>query len=114
MGKFVKGQPRPPGAGRKKGTPNRATVEKQRRQEEQEKVVSTEMPLDYLLRQMRSNEASPADRLAAARAAAPYCHAQLQAVAHQYLQPDRTADQCTHHAGACRGAQADARRAWGW
>src|SRR5207245_10487402 len=55
MALFVKGQPRPPGAGRKKGTPNRATVRRRLEEAEEatkklEAVQSTEMPVDYMLR----------------------------------------------------------------
>ena len=62
-------------------------MERQKREQEQDKAQLTEMPLDFLLRTMRSPETVPVDRMAAARAAAPYCHAQLQAVAHQWPRP---------------------------
>jgi hypothetical protein len=87
---FVKGQPRPPASGRKKGTPNRATV-KRRLEEAQEaeeraaSIQSTEQPIDYMLRIMRDPASGEARRDAMARAAAPYCHPQLQAVAHKLL-----------------------------
>src|SRR5262249_61334218 len=42
-------------------------------------------PLDYMLRIMRDPVIVPARRDAMARAAAPMCHPQLQAVAHQHL-----------------------------
>jgi hypothetical protein len=90
---FVKGQKRHPNAGRKKGTPNKATV--RRRLAEAEGVAaqlksiqSTEMPLDFMLRKMRDPTESPYERNVMARAAAPYCHAQLQAVAHQHVGAD--------------------------
>ena len=87
---FKKGDPRPPNAGRKKGTPNKATIkrrlaEAEGLQAQYAAIESTEMPLDYLLRKMRNPAEAPADRFLAARAAAPYCHPQLQAVAHKHL-----------------------------
>ena len=45
-------------------------MERQKREQEQDKAQLTEMPLDFLLRTMRSPETVPADRMAAARAAA--------------------------------------------
>ena len=44
-----------------------------------------EQPLDYLLRIMRDPSTEPHRRDAAAKAAAPYIHPQLQAVAHRML-----------------------------
>ena len=69
MPKFVKGQPRPANAGRKKGTQNRATIE---RNEAKDEAMNAE-----------ANESPRARRDAMARACAPYVHAQLEAVAHQ-------------------------------
>jgi hypothetical protein len=46
---------------------------------------SNEMPLDFLLRRMRDPAFSPTERFLAARAAAPFCHPALQAVAHRHL-----------------------------
>lgn len=40
------------------------------------------MPLDYMLDILRNVEASPADRMDAAKAAAPYLHAKLASVEH--------------------------------
>jgi hypothetical protein len=59
----------------------------QRRQQEAELLheVANESPRDYMLRIMRCKDADPTRRDAMARAAAPYCHAQLQATAIQYL-----------------------------
>jgi len=68
------------GAGRPKGTPNRRTAEMQA-----EMAASGEMPLDYLTRIMRDPNIEPHRRDAAARAAAPYCHPTMQAVAHRLL-----------------------------
>jgi hypothetical protein len=90
---FVKGQPRPEGSGRKRGTPNRATVQRRLAEaagvlEQMKAIQSTEMPLDFLLRQMRDPAAAPADRFAAARVAAAFCHPQLQAVGYRHLGSD--------------------------
>lgn len=66
-----------PGAGRKKGAPNKITAEAQKKAAE-----TGIMPLDYMLEMLR-NESLPAeDRFEAAKAAAPYVHAKLAAVAH--------------------------------
>jgi hypothetical protein len=69
--------------GRRKGTPNRRTAELRA-----EMVASGEMPLDHLLRIMRSPGEPAATRFAAAKAAAPYCHPQLQAIAVRNLGVD--------------------------
>ena len=86
---FIKGQPRPPNAGRKKGTPNKKTLERMAREDAAkllfEKACANDLPLDYLIRLMRDSTQDTHTRLAAARAAAPYCHAQLQAVAHKLV-----------------------------
>jgi hypothetical protein len=70
----IKGGKRP-GAGRKKGVPNKRTQEVQRKVEE-----SGQTPLDYLLERMRDAEADPRDRLTAAISAAPYVHAKLSSI----------------------------------
>lgn len=73
------------GAGRKRGTPNKAT------QERCAKVAASGItPLDYMLELMRApipEDATPEVKLAlqnqkfeAAKAAAPYCHAKLSAI----------------------------------
>ena len=49
-----------------------------------EAIQSTETPLEFLLRKMRDTTAAPADRFQAAKAAAPFCHPQLQAVAYWF------------------------------
>ena len=91
---FKKGMQKVPGSGRRKGTKNVATLEKEllqaegRIQQMEERNVasqSDEMPLDFLLRRMRNPAFSPTERFLAARAAAPFCHPVLQAVAHRHL-----------------------------
>jgi hypothetical protein len=91
---FKKGMQKVSGSGRKRGTKNVATLEKEllqaesRMQQMEERNIasqSDEMPLDFLLRRMRNPAFSPTERFLAARAAAPYCHAQLQAHAHKHL-----------------------------
>ena len=63
------------GAGRKPGTPNRATAERQR-----EIAATGETPLEYLIRVMRDTTADYERRDKAASAAAPYVHAKLASV----------------------------------
>ncbi len=64
-----------PGAGRKKGLPNKKTAQAQAQTE-----ASGITPLEYLLSIMREPAQEPRERLAAAVAAAPYVHAKLSAV----------------------------------
>src|SRR5262249_60894533 len=71
--------------GRKKGTPNRRTSVLAAKAEAAAAGVDGEQPLDYLLRIMRDPTTEPHRRDAAAKAAAPYIHPQLQAVAHRML-----------------------------
>lgn len=75
-----------PGAGRKKGSPNKKTAEIQR-------VVAESgiTPLEYMLSVMRDDNADEHRRLSAATAAAPYVHAKLSQV-------DMTANVTTHEA----------------
>ena len=49
----------------------------------EEATQSTETPLEFLLREMRDTTVR-ADRFQAAKATAPFCHPQLQAVAHWF------------------------------
>lgn len=61
-----------PGAGRKAGSPNKATAARQA------EVAATGItPLDYLLSVMRNEEAEESKRIDAAKAAAPYVHPRL-------------------------------------
>ena|SRR6188768_2054565 len=65
------GGPRP-GAGRKSGTPNKASA-----QREAAVTASGLTPLDYMLTVMRDTKQTPAVRLDAAKSAAPYVHPKL-------------------------------------
>ena len=71
--------------GRKKGTPNKATTAASI---QAEIAASGEKPLDYMLRVMRDETAEPTRRDAMARAAAPYVHPALAAVAHRHTNAD--------------------------
>lgn len=64
-----------PGAGRKPGSPNKATAAR-------EKAIrkSGLTPLDYMLKLMRNSALDRDTRLDAAKAAAPYVHPKLNAV----------------------------------
>ncbi len=63
--------------GRRKGTPNRATAAR-----EAEIAASGMTPLDYMLSVLRDEDASIKERMWAAVAAAPYCHAKPRPKAH--------------------------------
>lgn len=63
-----------PGAGRKKGAPNKRTVETQA-----ETAATGQTPLEYMLSVMRG-DGDERMRLAAAQAAAPYVHAKLSSI----------------------------------
>lgn len=65
------------GAGRKAGTPNKASVERQ-------KAIADSglTPLDYMLGILRDKGAEPEDRMWAAEKAAPYVHPRLAALEH--------------------------------
>ena len=86
---FVKGQPRPLNAGRKKGTPNKKTLERMAREDAarllEAKALENDLPLDHMLRVMRDPTVEPHRRDAMAKAAAPYIHPTLAAVAHKHL-----------------------------
>ena len=66
--------------GRRKGTPNRRTAEMR-----VEMAASGEMPLAYMMRIMRDPTTEPHRRDAMAKAAAPYVHPTVAAVAHKHL-----------------------------
>lgn len=63
------------GAGRKRGVPAKKTQELQRR-------VAAEgiTPLEYMLQVLRSSKSNNLEKMDAAKAAAPYIHARLNAV----------------------------------
>lgn len=66
-----------PGAGRKRGTPNKASVERQK------EVAATGItPLDYMLKVMRNPKADASRRDEMAKAAAPYVHPKLATMQH--------------------------------
>ncbi len=60
------------GAGRKPGSVSRIDAEARQRA-----VAGGMMPLDYLLSIMRDENEGKRERIDAAKAAAPYCHARL-------------------------------------
>ncbi len=62
--------------GRRKGTPNKATAAR-----EAEIAASGMTPRDYMLAVLRDEDASIKERMWAAVAAAPYCHAKPRPVA---------------------------------
>jgi hypothetical protein len=59
--------------------------EEKRAKEREAEIESDLMPLEFMLRRMRDPGMNEADRFAAARSSAPYCHAQLQAIAHKHM-----------------------------
>ena len=71
--------------GRKKGTPNKKTSVLAAQAEAVVAVAGGEEPIQYMLRIMNDPSVEPARRDSMARAAAPYRHAQLQAIAHRHL-----------------------------
>lgn len=92
------------GAGRKKGAPNKVTAEKRAELE-----ASGELPLDYMLRVMRTaKDDRRCDDMA--RAAAPYLHPRLESVEHKGAVEFRRADEWTDDEIARRLAELDARR----
>ena len=66
-----------PGAGRKAGSPNKATAERQA-----EVSASGTTPLDYMLAVMRDDTVEANRRDDMAKAAAPYVHPKLSAIQH--------------------------------
>jgi hypothetical protein len=77
--------------GRQKGTPNKKTSVLAAQAEAAVAVADgEETPIDYMLRIMRDPTVEPARRDAMGKAAAPYRHPQLQAVAHKHLNADGT------------------------
>jgi hypothetical protein len=82
--------------GRRRGTPNRIKKPPALMVEAQAEVAAAIsanealQPLDYMLQVMRDPTASEARRDMMAKAAAPYRHPQLQAVAHKHMNADGT------------------------
>jgi hypothetical protein len=74
---FRKGEPRPPGSGRKRGGLNKRTIALA--QASQEAIRSGLTPLDFLLQILRDPAKDDRLRLDAAKAAAPFCHPRLTA-----------------------------------
>ena len=60
--------------GRKKGTPNKANAQRQA-----DIAASGLTPLDFLITRMRDEDAEMSERIACAKAAAPYVHPRLLA-----------------------------------
>ena len=73
----IKGGARP-GAGRKKGTPNKRTAELTKAVE-----ASGLTPLEYMLSVMRDEKADMPLRMDAGKAAAPYVHPKLASLEHK-------------------------------
>lgn len=71
---------RRPGAGRPKGRKNNATLS--RMAELQRARDRGELPLDFMLREMRNEERGVEWRGEMAKSAAPYVHARLSAIEH--------------------------------
>jgi hypothetical protein len=70
--------------GRKRGTPNKRTSVLAAQAEAADAVASGEEPIDYMLRVINDPTVEHSRRDAMAKAAAPYRHPQLQAVAHKH------------------------------
>ena len=66
-----------PGAGRRAGIPNKASIARQ-----QAVAASGETPLDYMLRVMRDPASDDERRDQMAKVAAPYVHPRLAAIQH--------------------------------
>ena len=64
-------------AGRKRGTPNKATAARQ-----VEVAASGITPLDYMLKVLRDENADPHQRFEAAKSAAPFIHPKLASIQH--------------------------------
>lgn len=80
-----------PGAGRKPGGAN--LMNREAREKAAEGGI---LPLDYLLQVMRDEDADKAQRMDAAKAAAPYVHARLASVEHSGEMTFRHEDALEH------------------
>jgi hypothetical protein len=76
--------------GRKKGVRNKRKSVLAAQAEAADAVATGEEPIDYMLRVMNDPTVEHSRRDAMAKAAAPYRHPQLQAVAHKHLNADGT------------------------
>jgi hypothetical protein len=76
--------------GRKRGTPNKKPSALAAQAEVAIAVAAGEKPIDFMLRCMRDPALDLNFRAAMAKAAAPYCHPQLQAIAHRMLDASGT------------------------
>lgn len=87
-----------PNAGRRPGTPNKAT------QEQRDKIAESGLtPLDYMLNLLR-DDATPTDRRDwAAEKAAPYVHARLASIEAKHDVTDALADLLKAVDGRTRG-----------
>ena len=87
MGRFVKGQPRLPNAGRKPGSKNKATRLAEAAAAaalDRARAENSDLePLDFMLAVVRDPAVDPRTRLEAAKAAAQYRHARLNSVEHK-------------------------------
>jgi hypothetical protein len=75
---FVKGQPRPPSAGRRKGSRNKRTLALAKASENA--ILTGLTPLDFMLGIVRDPSKDERLRLDAAKAAAPFVHPKLQTI----------------------------------
>lgn len=67
--------------GRKKGSRNKAVIEREMRAKAALKAAEAgDMPLDVMLGVMRGNRTATPEQIAMAVAAAPYCHPKLSSV----------------------------------
>ncbi|MES2155940.1 MAG: hypothetical protein V4510_12470, partial [bacterium] len=76
-----------PGAGRPKGSPNKATAKR-----EAEIAAGGLTPLEYMLTTLRDETAALEDRKWAAQNAAAYVHPRLASTTHQHDLTDRVYD----------------------
>lgn len=86
-----------PRGGARKGAGRPAGVRNQLTEERQAAIAATgETPLDYMLRILRDPATDAQRRDAMAKAAAPYCHAQLSSIKHdgslKLMRPEALSD----------------------
>jgi hypothetical protein len=111
----------PKTGGRKKGVPNKATVERAKGHAElvEQARREGETPLACMLRLMRDPEQSPEVQRQMAIAAAPYCHPRLNSVDHRgemnvnYTATDEASEEVARRLAriaAANGAEEGSRR----